>query len=733
MNQRLHIKLFGFPQIALHGKELTGFDSDKVRALLIYLAMTAAPQSRDHLAQLLWEDTPLTKRDNLRKAVSNLGKLLGDLLVKDSNGLLAIKQNYCWVDVHRFDGLYKSAMVDEAVALYSAEFLSSFAIDGCELFEQWVIGERTRLKLQMLDLLHLRAAQYEKEPNLVAAIHTLRRLLELDPYHEEVHRWLMAVLAKNGQRTAALAQFDRCEQAIREALDVPLSQATFDLYFQIKNGEFKAEAQPQPSRPDTRPSHLPSHLSPNLSIGQLEATILEALRLWHTTDAKGTPLQALWLFRSFQQQAGGSLRHASNQFLRQELERLQTVKPELSTVLHLRFADDLSAQQVAARQNVSDSTIWRWQQEGIRLIAESLQPREETYRVERHQQTRLRLPAPTYSQLVAVEKHLDVLSSQLTSPNPPWLLAIEGMGGMGKTALADALVRRLIDHEDWADVVWVTAQQRSMSLGGGIKAVQKPALTVEAMVEAIFAQLWHGQNPAGMSYDGRLNALETRLKGAPHLLVIDNLETHLDVESLLTTLRRFVAPSKVLLTTRQRLLSEADIFHFALPELSEADTLRLLRHEATMRNLPALLAASDRDLHPIYASVGGNPLALRLVVGQLHVHPLAALLADLKAACGQPITNLYSYIYRQAWESLSECERKALFLMLLTAEQGEPFSVLTTFAAGQLEAEALRDALDHLLALSLVDARGGLHERRYTIHSLTRSFLHRQVLRWEEG
>ena len=70
--------------------------------------------------------------------------------------------------------------------------------------------------------------------------------------------------------------------------------------------------------------------------------------------------------------------------------------------------------------------------------------------------------------------------------------------------------------------------------------------------------------------------------------------------------------------------------------------------------------------------------------------------------------------------------------MLLTAEQGETLAQLCTFAAGQLAAEELRAAIEHLLAFSLIDARGGLHERRYTIHSLTRSFLHRQVMKRQE-
>lgn len=40
--------------------------------------------------------------------------------------------------------------------------------------------------------------------------------------------------------------------------------------------------------------------------------------------------------------------------------------------------------------------------------------------------------------------------------------------------------------------------------------------------------------------------------------------------------RAWANPTKFLLTTRHRLLSEADIHHFALPELGQADTLALL-------------------------------------------------------------------------------------------------------------------------------------------------------------
>lgn len=72
MPKPLQLQLFGTPQISYLGQPLSGFVSGKVRALLIYLAVTARSQSRDHLAEFFWADTPASSRVNLRKALSNL-------------------------------------------------------------------------------------------------------------------------------------------------------------------------------------------------------------------------------------------------------------------------------------------------------------------------------------------------------------------------------------------------------------------------------------------------------------------------------------------------------------------------------------------------------------------------------------------------------------------------------------------------------------------------------------
>lgn len=469
---------------------------------------------------------------------------------------------------------------------------------------------------------------------------------------------------------------------------------------------------------------------------QLEEKVYNALRLWHAPDLKGNPLHQLRMMKMLQRE-GSDERQASNQLLAEEIERLKTSHADRSAILQLRFADGLPAHVVAARQNISEATVWRWQQEGIRLLAEAMLSREEKLRQQHRKDLQRHLPPATYQHIFGVEQLIAQLSGQCLQPHSPWLIAIEGIGGIGKTTLADALVRHLIEHDFWEDIAWVTAQQRTLNLGGGLKHVAKPALTVEEMVDALYSQLFAehraSSTPQGMTYDGRLAALESRLKQQPHLLVIDNLETHQDVDALLTTLRRFVAPSKVIITTRQRFFDHADIYHFTLPELSEDNALLFVRQEAKTRNLPQLDAASNEEMYPIYNTVGGNPLALRLVVGQLHIHPLNHVIDSLMQANGLPVNNLYTYIYRQIWETLNEAERQTLILMLLTSPQGESLNELNAIATGQIEETTLSNALDRLVMLSLVNISGNLQHHRYAIHSLTRSFLHRQVLKWEEG
>ena len=77
-------------------------------------------------------------------------------------------------------------------------------------------------------------AASEQNADDEAAIQFSRRRLVLDPWNEDAYRALMRVLARRGQRTAALVEFERCKRLLAEELDIEPSTETMMLYERIR-------------------------------------------------------------------------------------------------------------------------------------------------------------------------------------------------------------------------------------------------------------------------------------------------------------------------------------------------------------------------------------------------------------------------------------------------------------------------------------------------------------------
>src|SRR5512141_1835587 len=80
----LTISVLGEFQVLIDDVEVSSFKSDKVRALLAYLAVEAGrSHSRDALMGLFWPDSPEeTARHSLRQALFSLRLALGDHTAK---------------------------------------------------------------------------------------------------------------------------------------------------------------------------------------------------------------------------------------------------------------------------------------------------------------------------------------------------------------------------------------------------------------------------------------------------------------------------------------------------------------------------------------------------------------------------------------------------------------------------------------------------------------------------
>jgi hypothetical protein len=328
--------------------------------------------------------------------------------------------------------------------------------------------------------------------------------------------------------------------------------------------------------------------------------------------------------------------------------------------------------------------------------------------------------------LFGVSQDQQQLRSVLEQSEAPWLIALDGIGGIGKTSLAAALAREIIPTNRFCDVGWVSAKREEFMPQIGLESIQRPALDTDTLTHLLLEQLDPNLSLARSAEEKKV-LLTHLLKKQPYLIVIDNLETIVDYQTLLPFLRQLAQPSKFLLTSRHSLHTYADVFCLSLKELDRADALTLLRYEAKIRGVTVLANAAEAQLGDIYDVVGGNPLALKLVVGQLCVFPLFQVVENLRQARGKTIDDLYIYIYWQAWHRLDENSQKVLLVMPLA--QGGTFDQLTKVS--EIEVDELNEALEYLVRLSLVEVGGDIEQRRYRVHRLTETFLLHEVVKWQ--
>ena len=416
------------------------------------------------------------------------------------------------------------------------------------------------------------------------------------------------------------------------------------------------------------------------------------------------------------------------------LEALDTLNERtgsaMGQILRLHFLEGTKVSDIANRLSISADSVYRLQRAAIQELAGIVWQSERNARSAKAARVAQRLEIHKPARLFGVDDKLAELVTGLTAEGPPWLIALVGIGGIGKTSLADALVREVAHSPVFVDVAWVSARQEHFTSWSGLfeSSKENPALTLEGLADAIIEQLdFH--DLARLPLAQKQAGLSARFKAQPYLTIVDNLETAADYRALVPSLERMIGPSKLLLTSRHSLHEYSSVHTLRLNELSAQDSLALVRHEASSRGLAEVATASDENLMLLYEVAGGNPLALKLLVGQMHTLSLARVVEGLRQARGRTIEELYRFIYWQSWHLLSTNDRQVLAIIPLISESSGGLEHVATLS--KLEDEPLTEALERLVTLCLIDVHGPLEARRYSIHRLTETFLVNEVIKWQ--
>jgi hypothetical protein len=457
--------------------------------------------------------------------------------------------------------------------------------------------------------------------------------------------------------------------------------------------------------------------------------VLEALRMWHGGDGSNWPLANLRIASHIPQdkerfdslaEAGAATQNRA--ILSWGLEMLKKVSPAAEDLLRERFEHKRDVVSIANRLNISEPTVYYRQRQAINQLTETLLRLEKDASSEWRNQMLNRLEIQTYSELVGVEKPRKILLDALMDEQSHFIITLDGLGGIGKTALADRVTRDLIQTTRFDEIGWVTAKQTHLSTLGRLQIESgRPALTFQMLVDKLTLQfnILPGENHTQLE---RQRLIEKFIRNRPCLIVIDNLETVADHHSLLPELRKRQGPTKFLLTSRIRLLDEPGVFSLSLKELSIESAYKLIRLEAERTGFRDLVNASKSDLEAIYSAVGGNPLALKLIIGQLRFHSLSHVLERFGQSSSQTSeAGIFDYIYREIWEDLHDDNKIILLALTQAGETGFSLDHLAKISA--LSPEVISQSLEKLILLSMIDLSGNLSERRYRLHRLTEVFL----------
>ena len=323
------------------------------------------------------------------------------------------------------------------------------------------------------------------------------------------------------------------------------------------------------------------------------------------------------------------------------------------------------------------------------------------------------LPRRPY--FVGREEEINVILQSLQPNSRTFVIGIEAIGGMGKTALAIETSYRVVENDLFEAVIWISAKESTLTLHG-IEPVMPEAKTLSDILITIGENL---ENPTigNLSIQDQIKKAYYLLSKQTTLLVLDNFETlsRNEQRDILDFLRRSPFTLKVLITSRER-IAEGQIIR--LRGLTFEESNALLEWDAQQKNIQL---TKDQNKHLVDLT-GGLPLALLWVQGQIAVlgHSVTQVLDKLSLDADIPILE---YCFNHSWDLLRHSHEKQLLFILALQPDAVSRNTLKEIS-GIEDSDSLDMALSDLIQLTLVEHE---HEQDYfSILPLTRRFIRTQ-------
>lgn len=318
-------------------------------------------------------------------------------------------------------------------------------------------------------------------------------------------------------------------------------------------------------------------------------------------------------------------------------------------------------------------------------------------------------------------KEIDKLMRTI-GPEQTWGVVIDGIGGIGKSAIAIESAYLAQDKLMFDAFVFITAKTNTLD-PSGIRELNPPAHTLDEFLNETVRVL--GQpGIAKLIGDEKRRALIDVLRSMRTLLIYDNLETlsKEEQEGIADFLRELPQGCKAIITSRRR-GGEGGVW-LRVEKLDWDAARGIIENQMSLDvGLANKLNRFQARWQKLFDETNGSPLALVHTLGLMRVRAALTFDGALEMLRGNRDADLQSFIFQEARKELTDNDKIALGALSF-------FVPSATFEAwaqvANLSRNALETTVDRLVALSLVDVLTG--EERYTLHSLTRAFVRGELL-----
>lgn len=631
----------------------------RYRRLLAFLALNAGTEVPvESIVDLLWLDAPDSARQQVHNVVSHLRRAMASAGCREVGlvtGMVGYRLDVARsaVDAFRFEDLVRDA--ERAHTEGRFEVALGLFQDAAGLWRGPALAMLTGggLEAAATRLTELRLTALERIAEIQMRLgdpHTpvrdLAGLLVEQPYRESLRALLMQALSRSGRQADALALYEAGRSLLAEELGVDPGALLRQTYHQILQGEAESAARPEPvAAPESAAS----------TNGATTGAPSRAL----TATPTGTPPGA---------QSGPPAVAAPS------------TESEPSTGNH---APAPSSAQTGAQTPDPAPTPPSTPTPGRSFLPRGI------------------------SEFSGRAGELAWLAAELDrdAPNSPTVIAVDGMGGVGKTTfavhLAHSVADRYPDGQYFIDLAGFSAGTEPLSPLRALGILlQSDGVAPESV-------------PAGL--EERSALWRSRLVGRRLLLFLDNAVGVSQVRPLLPSF----PGTLTLISTRQQMISLEGAVHLSLGVLAEDDATDLFTKIAGADRV----AGQGRDVAAAVALCGHLPLAIQIAASRLRARanwPVSYLVDQLVSLRGRTrlltsgdrdVMSILSWSFRH----LSAVQQRVF--RALGMHGGPDFDSFVAAALADLSVEEAETCADRLLEANLLQQH---RPGRYSFHDLVR-------------